>query len=299
MPVAIETGVATEHRNFLQAVVLVCISVLCFAFLDACAKLMVSELPTIQVVWARYFGHFVLACIMVGPWRQRNLLKTKHLKLQILRSVLLFISTVTNFVALQYLQLAETVSILFIAPLLVAMFSVLFLGEFVGPRRWAAIVVGFVGVLIITRPGGDAFQWPALLSLTGAVFVALYNIVTRKIAGADDPWTSQFYVTLVACAALTPAVPAVWVEPSGPLIWGLLIAVGLLGGIGHWIFTIAHSYAPASHIAPFMYSQIVWMVALGYIVFDDLPGLWTVAGSAVVVASGLYLLRRQKVVAGG
>lgn len=299
MPVGIETGVAAERRNFLQAIVLVCASVLCFSLLDTCAKLMVRELPPVQVVWARYFGHFVLACIMVGPWRSRNLMKTGHLKLQILRSVLLFVSTATNFFALQYLQLAETVSILFIAPLLVAMFSVLFLGEYVGPRRWAAIVVGFVGVLIITRPGGDAFQWPALLSLTGAVCVALYNIITRKIAGADDPWTSQFYVTLVACAALTPAVPTVWVEPSGPMIWGLLVAVGLLGGVGHWIFTIAHSFAPASHIAPFMYSQIVWMVALGYIVFDDLPGPWTAVGGTIVVASGLYLLKRQKAVAGG
>ena len=297
MPVAIETGVAAERRDFLNAIVLMCVSVLCFSLLDTCAKLLVRELEPAQVVWARYFGHFVLACIMVAPWRSRNLLRTRHPWLQMVRSILLFVATAANFVALQYLELAQTVAILFMTPLLVALFSIPLLGEYVGPRRWVAIVAGFIGILIITQPGSGTFQWPALLSLSGAVCIALYNIATRKIAGADDPWTSQFYVTLIACAALTPAVPFVWEAPSGAAAWGALIAIGLFGGLGHWVYTIAHSFAPASHIAPFMYSQIIWMVGLGYLVFDHLPGPSTAVGGAIVVASGLYLLRRQKAVA--
>jgi drug/metabolite transporter (DMT)-like permease len=286
-----------QRRDYLVGIVLVCGAVLCFSMLDTCAKYLGRELPILQVVWARYMMHFVLAVIMVGPWMRPGAMRTTRPGTQIARSVLLFSSTALNFVALKYLQLTETVSILFTVPLLVAMLSVFMLGEQVGPRRWGAIIVGFVGVLIITRPGTGAFQWPALLCVGGAVSIAIYNILTRKLAGSDSAWTSQFYATLIACAVLTPLMPFVWVTPTDPLVWGLMLVIGLFGGFGHWIFTIAHYRAPASHIAPFIYSQIIWMTALGYLVFDDLPGQWTIVGATVVVLSGLYLLRRQQVVA--
>lgn len=286
----------SEHRDYLTGIAFICASVLCFSLLDTCAKYMGRELPVMQVVWARYMGHFLLALVMVAPWRGTAGMRTGRLGIQVARSVLLFGSTAANFVALRYLQLTETVSILFTAPLLVALFSVALLGERVGPRRWAAIVVGFIGVLIITRPGSGAFQWPALLSLFSAVSLALYNILTRKLAGSDTAWTTQFYVTLIGCAVLTPVMPFIWTSPDDPVIWILLAAIGLFGGVGHWIYTLAHYRAPASHIAPFIYSQIVWMTILGYLVFSDLPGPWTAVGAVVVVASGLYLLRRERIV---
>lgn len=292
----ITTAVSAERRDFLRAVLLVTASVLCFSLLDAGAKYLSRELPVLQIVWMRYLVNFCFALLVSAPWRDARYLKTRHLKLQILRSILLFCSTAFNFVALQHLQLAQTVSILFTAPLLVALLSVFVLGETVGPRRWGAILVGLCGILIVTRPGSDAFQWPALLSVGSAICIAIYNIVTRKIAGSDSARTSQVYVTLIACVALTPLMPGTWQAPSGPMIWVLLFAIGFFGWIGHWLLTAAHDYAPASHIAPFMYSQIVWMVALGYIVFRDVPDFWTAVGALIVVASGLYLLRRERVV---
>ena len=287
-----------DYRDYLVGIALICGSVLCFSFLDTIAKYLGRDLPVMQIVWARYMGHFLLALVMVAPWRGMAGIRTSRIGIQVARSALLFGSTAANFVALRYLQLTETVSILFTAPLLVAVFSVFLLGEHVGPRRWGAIIVGFIGVLIITRPGSGAFQWPALLSLFSAFSVALYNILTRKLAGTDSAWTAQFYATLIACAALTPAMPFVWQTPTEPIQWLLLAAIGMFGGFGHWIYTIAHYRAPASHIAPFIYSQIVWMTLLGYVVFSDLPGPWTAVGASVVALSGLYLLRRQRVVKG-
>src|SRR5690606_30143049 len=150
------------YRNYLLGIALISGSVFCFSCLDAIAKYLGRDLPVMQIVWARYMGHFLLALVMVAPWRGMGQVRTSRLGIQVARSALLFGSTAANFVALRYLQLTETVSILFTAPLMVAMFSVVLLGEHVGPRRWAAIIVGFIGVLIITRPGSGAFQWPAL-----------------------------------------------------------------------------------------------------------------------------------------
>ncbi len=291
------SAVTTEREAYLRGALLFCIGVLCFALLDTCAKYMARELPVLQIVWMRYFVNFLFALAVTTPWRDTRLLRTRNLGFQVLRSILLFASTAANFVALQYLQLAQTVSILFTAPLLVALLSVFLLGEHVGPRRWSAIVIGFIGVLVVTRPGGDTFQWPVLLSFGSAVCIAFYNIITRHIAGADSARTSQVYVTLIACIALTPLVPSTWQTPSGPLVWTMLIAVGFFGWIGHWLLTEAHAHASASHIAPFMYSQIIWMIGLGYFVFADVPDIWTITGSCIVVLSGLYLLRRERMVA--
>lgn len=277
----------------LQGIALIITAFAIFAGLDSTAKYLVQFYPPQQVVWARYTGHCVFALLIFWPRNGFAILRTRHLGTQILRSMFLFLATCSNFVALQYLQLAETSAIFFSTPLLIAVFSVPLLGERIGPRRWTAILVGFIGILIVVRPGLGLMHWAAFLSLLAATGAALYQIITRKLAGVEAAATTQFYTALIGTLFITPFVPFGWQAPdlTGWLLMGL---VGALGGIGHWMLILAHRLAPAPILAPFTFSQIVPMVLLGFLVFGDLPDAWTLSGAAVVLSSGLYLLYRER-----
>jgi drug/metabolite transporter (DMT)-like permease len=268
---------------------------LLFTFLDTAAKLLAEEMNSLQIVWARFIGHAVLVVVVLMPSKGTRVFASSNLRLQIIRSIFLFISTIFNFFALRYLQLATTSSIMFTVPLLVAALSVPLLGEHVGWRRWTAIAVGFAGVLIIVRPGGAELHWAVGLSLCNVVAVALYQITTRKLAARDHSDTTSLYSPMVGAIILLPLLPYVWEAPSGPLAWLLLCSMGVFGGIGHWLLIIAHRYAPASLLAPFSYTSILWMTTSGYLVFGHLPDGWTVVGAAVVIASGLYVFHRERV----
>jgi len=277
----------------LRGILLIIAAFCTFAMLDTTAKYLVQTYPTGQVVWARYVGHVVLAAVLLLPRHGRGLLQTQRPGLQILRSLLLFGATCANFAALQYLQLAETMSILFSTPLMVAVLAIPLLGEHIGPRRWAAIGIGFFGVLIVVRPGLGLVHWAASLSLLCALFGALYQITTRKLAGVDRAVTTQFYSALIGAIVITPLVPYVWQTPDlkGAL---LMLATGALGGFGHWMLILAHRLAPAPILAPFLYIQLLPMILLGYLVFGDFPDSWTLTGAGVVLSSGLYLLYRER-----
>jgi drug/metabolite transporter (DMT)-like permease len=268
---------------------------LLFTFLDTSAKLLAQEMNSLQIVWARFVGHAVLVAAVLLPRKGTRVLASSNLKLQIVRSIFLFMSTILNFFALRWLQLATTSSIMFTVPLLVAALSVPLLGERVGWRRWTAIAVGFVGVLIIVRPGGATLHWAIGLSLCNAVAVALYQITTRKLAARDHSDTTSLYSPLFGTVVLLPLLPFIWEPPSGPLAWALLCMLGVFGGVGHWLLIIAHRFAPASLLAPFSYTGILWMTTAGFLVFGHLPDEWTVVGAAVVVASGLYVFHREQV----
>ena len=268
---------------------------LLFTFLDTAAKLLAEEMNSLQIVWARFIGHAVLVVVVLMPSKGTRVFASSNLRLQIIRSIFLLISTIFNFFALRYLQLATTSSIMFTVPLLVAALSVPLLGEHVGWRRWTAIAVGFAGVLIIVRPGGAELHWAVGLSLCNVVAVALYQITTRKLAARDHSDTTSLYSPMVGAIILLPLLPFVWEAPSGPLAWLLLCSMGVFGGIGHWLLIIAHRYAPASLLAPLSYTSILWMTTSGYLVFGHLPDGWTVVGAAVVIASGLYVFHRERV----
>jgi len=246
-------------------------------------------------VWVRYIGSIVFVSLFVNPWTTPGVTRTRRPWLQAGRSVLLLGSTALNFIALQYLQLTESVSIMFATPLLVALLAGPMLGEWAGPRRLAAIAVGFVGVLVVTRPGLGGLHPAAFLSLGSAVCYALYSVTTRMLAGADSSATTMFYSGLAGVLLVTPLVPFVWSLPDAALGWTLMILLGACGAFGHWLLILAHARAPAPVLAPFIYTQIVWMIILGFLVFGDLPDGWTLAGSAIVIASGLYLLHRERV----
>jgi len=277
----------------IRGIALMVIAFAFFAALDTCAKFLSASMATPQIVWARYVGHLVIALLIFAPMGGWNFWRTERLGLQILRSLFLFGATVCNFIALRYLQLAETAAIFFTVPLLVAALSVPLLGEHVGTRRWTAVLVGFAGVLIIVRPGFGLVHWAVLLSLATAVLAALYMITTRKLSHSERDVTTQFYTALVGAVIIMPLVPFDWQMPTGANL-GAMIAIGVLGGIGHFILIVAHRLAPAPTLAPFIYVHIIWMVGLGYFVFNDLPDQWTMLGAAVVVGSGLYLLHRER-----
>ena len=282
----------------IKGIALMCAACLLFTGIDTSAKYLNHYMDTLQVVWARYLGAFLVGFIFFNPFFTPGLLRTERPWLQIGRSVLLLLSTVLNIFALRYLQLDETMSILFATPLLVAALSIPFLGESIGPRRWAAIIVGFCGILIITRPGFGNMHPAALLTVIGTICYALYSISTRVLSTTDFSGTTLFYSGLFGAVVMSFVVPFVWSWPAGPLQVVVMIIMGTCGAFGHYLLILAHRLAPASILAPFIYTQIIWVVISGYLVFNDLPNHWTLIGGGVVIASGLYLLYRERKVRG-
>jgi drug/metabolite transporter (DMT)-like permease len=286
---------ADDRRRRLVGIALMSGALLSFACLDATAKWLNQSLDPILTVWVRYVGSVMFVALFVNPWTTPGVTRTVRPWLQAGRSVLLLGSTALNFFALKYLQLTETVSIMFSTPFLVALLAGPLLGERVGPRRLAAIAVGFVGILIITRPGLGGMHPAAFLSLAGAACYALYSIATRILAAYDSSATTMFYSGIAGLVLVTPLVPWVWSAPGSGLVWIMMAVVGALGALGHWLLILAHARAPAPVLSPFIYTQIIWMIALGYLVFGDLPDRLTLVGAAIVIASGLYLLYRERV----
>jgi drug/metabolite transporter (DMT)-like permease len=275
-----------------------CGAVACFAMLDTTAKYLNLYMSTLQVVWARYTGAFLFPFILSNPWTRPGLTRTKRPLLQLVRSMLLLASTLCNFAALRYLQLDEAIALIFSTPFLVAALSGPILGEWVHWRRWTAIAVGFVGVLVVTRPGAGSFHPAALLSLSAALCYALYSISTRILARTDSNETTLFYSNLVGFLALMPVVPFAWTTPGDPLVIALMVATGAIGSFGHYLLIAAHRLAPAAVLSPFIYIEIVLVTALGFFVFGDVPNRFTLTGAAIVVASGLYLIHRERKVRG-
>lgn len=281
----------SASRERLKAIGLMCLAVMCFAALDSCAKFVVSSgVPPLEVAWVRYVANAALLLPFVNPWTVPGLFRTKRPTLQIARSLLLFGSTFLNFMALGYLQLTETISILFATPFLVALMAGVLFGQWLGPQKWVAILIGFAGVLVVTRPGLGGMHWAASLSLAGAMCYAMYNLATRALAAHDSTATTVAFTAVGGLVVLTPLMPSIWVTPSSALIVVLMIAAGFFGLIGHWLLILAHRSMSAQDLSPFMYTQIGWMALSGWFVFGDAPGLYTMIGAGIIIASGLYLL---------
>jgi drug/metabolite transporter (DMT)-like permease len=277
----------------LRGIALICLAVLLFTILDTAAKYASRHVPTLEVAWARYALNLVFAVVALRPWAFPAEYITRRPVAQIVRGLFLLLSTICNFMALRYLQLAEAVSITFAAPLLVTVFAGPLLGEWAGWRRWAAVIVGFIGVLVILDPQPGHFRVEALFSVGAALCYAGYSLTTRLLAPTESPGGLLIYATLIATLLLTPVLPAVGTLPPDWLVAGALVVTGLMGALGHWFLILAHRHAPATVLAPFAYTQIIWMVTAGYVVFGDWPGPSTFIGAAIVIASGLYVLYRE------
>ncbi|WP_343210913.1 DMT family transporter [Ancylobacter lacus] len=278
----------------LAGIGLICAAFFVFAVLDATVKWLGTHLNAMEIVWARYMGQFVLSCAVLNPWVTPGVWRTRRPVLQVVRSLLLLGTTLGNFYALQYLQLDQTISITFSMPFFVALLAGPILGEWIGVRRWLAIMVGFSGVLLVVRPGVADIHPAILASLASALCYALYNVTTRLLAATDSTATTMFYSSSLGAGLTSLALPWVWSAPEGAAVLGNLALTGLYGGIGHLLLVLAHRRAPAAVLAPFLYTEIIWMVLAGWVIFGQTPTPWTLAGAGVVIASGLYLIARER-----
>lgn len=283
-----------QRRQRLIGIALMCGAVALFACLDTTAKYLNTQMDSLQVAWARYTSAFVLTLIVSNPLTHPRLLRTRSPKLQITRSLLLVGSTALNFLGLRWLQLDEALSIIFTFPLLVAIISGPMLGEWIGWRRWTAIGFGFVGVLLITRPGLGGMHAAALFTLGATFCYAFYAVITRIVSRVDSNQTSLFYANFIGALAMLPVIPFVWQPPVNWVVVFLMVMIGVLGSTGHYFLIAGHKLAPASVLSPFVYTQLIWVIVLGYLVFGQVPNSWTIAGAAIVIASGLYLLYRER-----
>ncbi|WP_425403278.1 DMT family transporter [Hwanghaeella sp.] len=284
------TGNMQHPDRPVRGIVLMMAAVLFIAGQEAIAKHLTQEgLPLSQVIWARYASHLLLMLLFLLPRDGLSVFRSTRPVAQVGRSMLLLIDTILYFLALTFLSLVEVTAIVFVAPIMVVLLAKPLLGETLTARRLIAALVGFVGVLIIVRPGFDGLSWPALLVIGSAICIALFSLATRRMRSVDPSRVTMLYTALVGTVAASCWVPFEWVAPSLEH-WALMIAIGVLGGTGHGLLIVAHQDAPASTIAPFMYIQILWALGLGWIVFGDWPDIATFIGAAVIIAGGLTVL---------
>jgi len=286
--------IAAKHDP-VRGILLIVSAVALFVVMDATAKYLSRHLPVMQIVWARNLFALVFMALMLRRHRPLTLIRASTSPwLQLVRSMLLFLSTYFFFAAIQHIPLADASSISFVAPLMVTALSVPFLGEQVGVRRWAAVAVGFVGALIIIRPGPGTLQSASILPLASATCFAFYQIATRVLATRDHAFTTSLMSPMVGAVLCSAVMPFLWQQPAW---WGwlLLMLVGAIGGFSHFVLIKAYEYAPPPILAPFAYTNLIWSVSLGYLLFGDLPDRYTALGATIIVSSGLYTLYRERV----
>ncbi len=270
------------------------LAVLCFTGIDSSAKWLGRELPPLEITFLRYLVAFVISAVVFRPGRVPRAWKMVRPGMQILRGLLLLGSTTLNFVAVRHLQLAQAMTIAFSAPFLITLFSTFFLRERVDAERWVVVAFGFLGVVLVASPSASGVDPMMLVAFLNVCCYAAYAILTRRLSGTESPESLLLVPAGVAVASLLPFVPSVWITPSHSLTWVVLLAIGCFGALGHFFLIAAFARAPASVVAPFGYTQIVWMTLSGWLLFSEVPGPSTVLGGAVVIGSGLYLLWRER-----
>lgn len=266
-----------------------------FTCLDSSAKwLALAGMSVFQVAFVRYLAHFLIATAVLLPTEGRRLFRTGSLKMEIARGIFLAGSTVFNFFAIQHLPLTVTISLMFLIPIFICLFSIPILKEKVGIRRWTAILVGFSGVLVITQPWSESWHAAAIVSVAAAMNGALYSVMTRKLAGVDSANTQQVYGGLTGTLILLPFVLGKWVWPQSGDEWFAFIMIGIFGWLGHLLLTQAHRYTEATVLAPFIYTQIISAALSSWIIFAQPPGPSIFAGVAIIAGSGLYIWWRER-----
>lgn len=270
-----------------------CSASMVFPILNTIVQYLANEYSVIQIVWARYVGHLALIGVVLIFYRRFNVIQTKRPRLQVVRSLLLVAATFFYFTALSKIPVATATAINFTGPLIIVALSIPILGETVGPRRWVAVGLGFLGALIIIQPGFGTIHAAAFLVLGCATCNALYQILTRSLAGYDSAETSIFYTALFPSIIATLILPFGVDLPKNTLDWVLLVSLGLVAGLGHYFVIKAYENAEASVISSLNYLQLIGATLLGYFFFQEFPDVWTWLGSLIIIVSGLYIMRRQ------
>lgn len=278
------------HPHALRSVALLLLALFLFVTLDATAKHLATRYPVPMLVWARYVVHFLLMTIVLGPSLGMKLVATRRPGRQVVRAACLLAVTFLNIAALRIMPLAETTAILFAAPLIVTMLAGPLLAERVGLLRWLAVITGFVGVLLVARPGGSLVVEGVVLALCAAISYATYQILTRQLSPTETPINMLYYTALVGSVVMTLLGPLYWSGPMPHAVDALLIAsLGIYGGVGHFLLIRAFRDAPASLLSPILYVQLAWATLLGWLVFAQLPDAWALAGIATIGAAGLMI----------
>jgi drug/metabolite transporter (DMT)-like permease len=283
--------VDARFPDALRGIGLMVLATATFGFLDSGSKYLSDHYPAPAVVWQRFVLQTLVMLAVFLPQMGLSLVRTRSPWLQLLRGLCLATSSVMFVISLRYMHLAVVTAIVFIAPVLVALAGAPLLGERVRLRTWIALAAGFTGVLLIVRPGGAAFAWYMVLPLFCAVGVASYQLLTRKLAGHANPITMLFYPGLVALVLIPVAFPGdVLTLPREPLHALVLLAVGILGAVGHFLLIRAHAHAPATLLAPFGYTQLLAALILGWLFFGQLPDGLALTGMAFIASAGLGLI---------
>ncbi|MEK7701025.1 MAG: DMT family transporter [candidate division NC10 bacterium] len=284
----------SREPRILRGIFFIILATAFFVTMNTGVKLLRPSLPTVELIWARTLGHTLFIFAIFGPghgwWR---LFETRKPGTQLVRSLLLLASTSFFFTALGWVPLAEATAVSFTSPLVVAALAGPMLAERLGRGHWLAIAGGFAGALIVIRPGvADANPYLGLVIGSSCCY-AVYQILTRRVAGHDRPETSVTYSALVGTLVLSAVVPFYWQTPDRLSHWLILLVIGLLGGLGHYFVAQALRWGPASIISPFHYVQLIGAAVMGYLAFGDVPSVATWAGATVIIASGLYIAWRE------
>ncbi len=282
----------TRHSQL--GITLMVVAVLNFGAMEAIAKLLIADYPMPMIAWSRWGFHFLLCLPFFLHPRNHGYLRTRRPVVHTLRPLILVTATFAFIAALADMQLAAATALVFTAPLLVTALSPLLLSEVVGTRRRIAVAVGFCGVLVILRPSPEFNNWIALLPLLAGACYAGYQLTTRHLSGTEPAMTQFFYVGLGGFLITSMVVPFFWKSPT-LASWGLLALSGVFGLAAQWLAIKAFEAADASVVSPFLYTQIIWATLFGFVLFGDLPDLWTIAGASIVVASGIYIWSRERV----
>ena len=290
-PVKAAKDIAASQK--LKGIALMVTGSLIFLTMDGFAKEMGQKMPYLEMVWARYFFNFLVIVLIFGPHKIPKLLKTKHLKLNLLRSVFLLTATMSFFGSLMFIPLGTATSIGFVWPLVLTALSVPLLKEKVGVARWSAVIAGFIGALIIINPTNEIAHWGMFLPLSMALCYSLYQIITRKIDNNEHPMTGVLYSSIMGTILLSFVLPFVWVTPT-PKIWAAVAFMGVLATAGHFLVIKALQLAPASLLAPFAYIQVVVSIFVSWLYFGDQPDTNMMFGAALIVAAGIFVIYRER-----
>ena len=263
---------------------------------DVFAKFLSSDLSVLQIAWARYFFAVAFVFSIMFFFFRKNLVWTDKPKLQLIRGLILLTANLLFFYSISIISLAKALTLAFIAPLVVTAFSPIFLGEKVGFRRWSAVIIGFIGSMVVIRPGFMEINLASLAALGTGVMYGFYLIITRKLSSSDNPLLTLLLTGVVGAIIYSFFVmPFVWVKPTLNQ-WSMMAATGIFACIGHLFIILSLKYADASKLAPLSYFEIVTMIIIGYYFFSDLPDKWTFLGLFIIILSGIYISRRENIV---
>ena len=276
-------------KGLLLGVMFICLSGVTSPLMNGFAKLLGQHYNSLQVSWARAFGHVIFMLATFVPKFGLKMLRTRRLPMHLLRSSCLFTSNAVYFLAITFIPLGDAASINMSSPLLVAALAWPILRERTNPQRVAAVLVGFLGVLVIIRPGTGVFHWAALLVVFSALMNGLYQIFTRQVSDTEAAETSAIYSSVVGAFGMLIVLPVIWKTPTNLTDILMFCSMGALGAIGHYFVALALGFAPANIVTPFQYVQMLGSVLIGYLFFGNLPDAFTWLGTAIVVASGLYI----------